>query len=222
MLDYNKLTVGGRFMTIDMTRGNPTKAILKFSYPLLIIVNTFGPDTIAAFTAAGKIESIAYLPMQEFGNAFSTYVAQNRGANNPNRIQQGVGSVTRTIILSSLVLSSIIFFSSRTLMQIFVEAQEINVINLGVEYLSILSLFYSLIGFLFMFYGFFRGIGELKVSLNLTIISLGTRVLMAYTLSSIPSLAQRGIWWSVPIGWALADITGLIVYLRLRKDGMPT
>ncbi len=71
-----------------------------------------------------------------------------------------------------------------------------------------------------MFYGFFRGIGELRVSLILTIISLGTRVFMAYTLSSIPHIAQRGIWWSVPIGWALADITGLIIYIKLRRENV--
>lgn len=184
------------------------------------IVNTFGPDTIAAFTAAGKIDSIAYLPVQEFGNAFSTYVAQNRGAGDSKRIRQGVKSASRTIILACLVLSTIIFFSSSKLMQIFVDAKEVNVITLGVEYLSIISIFYVLIGFLFMFYGFFRGIGELRVSLILTIISLGTRVFMAYTLSSIPHIAQRGIWWSVPIGWALADITGLIIYIKLRRENV--
>lgn len=68
-----------------------------------------------------------------------------------------------------------------------------------------------------MFYGFFRGIGALRVSLILTVISLGTRVFMAYNLSKIPQIAQRGIWWAVPIGWALADTVGLLIYLRSKK-----
>lgn len=178
------------------------------------LVNTFGPNTIAAFAAAGKIDSIAYLPVQDFGNAFSTYVAQNKGAKNSDRILKGIKSASRTIIFFCLILSTIIFFTSDKLMQIFVNPNEINVINIGVEYLSIISIFYMLIGFLFMFYGFFRGIGRLKVSLILTIISLGTRVFMAYMLSSIPPVGQRGIWWSVPIGWALADITGFIIYYK--------
>lgn len=181
------------------------------------IVNTFGPDTIAAFTAAGKIDSIAYLPVQDFGNAFSTYIAQNKGANKYTRIHEGIKSASRTIVLFCLVFSTLIFINSRNLMRIFVNANETNVINLGVEYLSIISIFYILIGFLFMFYGFFRGIGSLNTSLILTIISLGTRVLMAYLLSRIPQLAQRGIWWSVPLGWALADSVGLILYMKMRR-----
>ncbi len=182
------------------------------------IVNTFGPDTIAAFTAAGKIDSIAYLPVQDFGNAFSTYVAQNKGAKKKDRIFEGVKSASRTIIIFCIILSILIFINSNNLMRIFVKADEINVIKLGVEYLSVISIFYVLIGFLFMFYGFFRGIGELNVSLILTIISLGTRVLMAYILSSIPQIAQRGIWWSIPIGWGLADTIGFIIYKKVKKN----
>lgn len=184
------------------------------------LVNTFGPNTIAAFAAAGKIDSIAYLPVQDFGNAFSTYVAQNKGANNSDRIRQGVTSVVRSIILFCLVLSTLIYLNAGKLMQIFVNPGETSVIAIGIEYLSIISIFYMLIGFLFMFYGFFRGIGALKVSLILTIISLGTRVFMAYTLSSIPEIGQRGIWWSVPIGWALADAIGFIIYKRMKKNGV--
>ena len=69
-----------------------------------------------------------------------------------------------------------------------------------------------------MFYGYYRGMGQLNTSLILTIISLGTRVLMAYVLSSIPILAQRGIWWSVPLGWALADSVGVIIYIKNKKS----
>lgn len=184
------------------------------------IVNTFGSDTIAAFTAAGKVDSIAYLPVQDFGNAFGTYVAQNKGAKKNDRIVQGVRSAVKTIIIFCIILSTFIYINSGNLMKIFVNASEINVIKLGIEYLSIISIFYVLIGFLFMFYGFFRGIGALNVSLILTIISLGTRVLMAYVLSGIPSVAQRGIWWSVPIGWALADSTGFILYRRMKKKDL--
>lgn len=181
------------------------------------IVNTFGSDTIAAFTAAGKIDSIAYLPVQDFGNAFSTYIAQNKGAKDTSRIHQGVKSACQTIIIFCLVFSTLIFINSERLMRIFVNANETNVINLGIEYLSIISVFYILIGFLFMFYGYFRGIGALNTSVILTIISLGTRVFSAYFLSQISSLGQRGIWWSVPLGWALADMTGFILYKKTKN-----
>lgn len=182
------------------------------------IVNTFGADTIAAFTAAGKVDSIAYLPVQDFGNAFSTYIAQNKGARKHHRIVEGLKSAVVTIIVFCIILSTLIYFNSENLMKIFVNGNETKVINIGIEYLSIISIFYILIGFLFMFYGFYRGIGALNVSLILTVISLGTRVLLAYTLSRIPSIAQKGIWWSVPIGWALADIIGFIIYKTNKKN----
>lgn len=183
------------------------------------IVNGFGANTIAAFAAAGKIDSIAYLPVQDFGNAFSTYVAQNKGANNMPRIREGVESVVKTIIIFCIILSIGIFMNSGRLMQIFVNANEVDVINIGIEYLSVISVFYTLIGFLFMFYGFFRGMGKLNTSLILTIISLGTRVVLAYVLSRIPQIGSLGIWWSVPIGWALADSLGFIIYRRMKKEG---
>ncbi len=181
------------------------------------LVNTFGANTIAAFAAAGKIDSIAYLPVQDFGNAFATYVAQNKGAGKTERIAQGVRSAVRTIIIFCIILSTLIYMNAGSLMRIFVKANETEVIRIGIEYLSVVSIFYMLIGFLFMFYGYFRGIGALKVSLILTIISLGTRVLMAYILSGIPQIGQRGIWWSIPLGWALADTIGLITYFKMKK-----
>lgn len=182
------------------------------------IVNTFGADTIAAFTIAGKIDSIAYLPVQDFGNAFSTYIAQNKGAKNISRIHEGVRSAVGSILIFCLIFSTLILVNSKKLMEIFVNPNEVNVINLGVEYLSIIAVFYILIGFLFMFYGFFRGIGALNTSVILTIISLGTRVVLAYTLSSIPQFGQRGIWWAVPLGWFFADIVGFIIYKRNKHE----
>lgn len=181
------------------------------------LINTFGADTIAAFTAAGKIDSLAYLPVQDFGNAFSTFVAQNKGAGAYRRIEEGVKSASLTIIIFCLIFSTLIYLNSQQLMLIFVKASETEVLKIGSEYLSIISIFYVLIGFLFMFYGFFRGIGALRISLLLTIISLGTRVALAYLLAPLPAFGRKGIWWAVPIGWALADLTGLLLYRKMKK-----
>lgn len=180
------------------------------------IVNTFGANTIAAFTAASKIDSIAYLPVQDFGNGFATYVAQNKGAKKYDRISQGVKSSIKTIIIFCAILTVVIYTNSNSLMRIFVKKEEIEVIKLGIEYLSVISIFYVLIGFLFMFYGYFRGVGALNISLLLTIISLGIRVLMAYVLSGVSSIGQKGIWWSVPIGWIIADIIAVFMYKRSK------
>ena len=73
------------------------------------------------------------------------------------------------------------------------------------------------IGLLFLLYGFYRGLERAGMSIVLTVISLGSRVLLAYTLSALPAIGMMGIWWSVPIGWALADIFGIVYYLIRRK-----
>ncbi|MGL5379174.1 MATE family efflux transporter [Clostridium sp.] len=177
------------------------------------LVNTFGATVMAAFAAGAKIDSIAYMPVQDFGNAFATYVAQNKGADNKERIKEGVISAIKTIIIFCIITSSLILIFSKNIMLLFVDKTEVDVINLGVEYISVVAVFYVLIGFLFMFYGLYRGLGRLRMSIILTVISLGTRVVLAYILSETP-LGASGIWWSIPIGWLLADIVGFRVYFK--------
>jgi len=172
------------------------------------LVNSFGVLVMAAFAAVVKIESFAYLPEQELGNAFSIFIAQNYGAKKMLRIRKGIKSATKIITIYGLVTSVLIILFAKPLLTIFVSAQETEILQIGTQYLFIVSGFYCLIGYLFMFYGLYRGIGKPETSIILTVISLGTRVVLAYSLSSITSIGLVGIWWAIPIGWALADIVG--------------
>ena len=101
---------------------------------------------------------------------------------------------------------------------IFVDAGETEVILEGVRYLRIEGAFYCGIGCLFLLYGLYRALGRPGMSVVLTVVSLGTRVALAYLLSAIPAIGVIGIWWSVPIGWALADLTGLFYYKARKKE----
>lgn len=160
------------------------------------LVNSFGTVVMAAFAAAVKIDAFAYMPVQDFGNAFSTFIAQNYGAKEDERIRNGLKAAVSISIGFCLVVSLLVFIFAKPLMMIFVN--EIDVIKEGVRYLRIEGSFYLGIGCLFLLYGLYRAIGKPAMSLVLTIISLGTRVLLAYILSSIVDVV--GIWWSVPIG----------------------
>ena len=82
----------------------------------------------------------------------------------------------------------------------------------GVRYLRIEGAFYFGIGCLFLLYGYYRAIKRAEMSVVLTVISLGIRVLLAYVLSAT-FLGETGIWMAIPIGWILADLTGLL-YMR--------
>lgn len=182
------------------------------------LVNSFGTVIMAAFAAAVKIDSFAYMPVQDFGNAFSTFIAQNFGAGKLERIKQGMRSAFITAIGFSLFVSVLVCVFARQLMEIFIDSSETAIIEAGVEYLWIEGSFYCGIGCLFLFYGLYRAVKMPEISIVLTVISLGTRVALAYILSAIPSIGVLGIWAAIPIGWILADISGWLYYRKRRED----
>ncbi|MCI6204779.1 MAG: MATE family efflux transporter [Lachnospiraceae bacterium] len=184
------------------------------------LVNSFGATVMAAFAAAVKIDTFAYLPVQDFGNAYSTFVAQNYGAGNEKRIRQGTREAFGISIIFSIVISVLVCLLAAPLMGIFVSAKETAVIACGMRYLRIEGAFYLGIGCLFLLYGYYRAIDQAQMSLILTIISLGTRVVLAYILSAY--IGETGIWMSIPIGWGLADVTGIWYMkkaVRQKKNG---
>lgn len=180
------------------------------------LVNSFGPSVMAAFAAAVKVDTFAYMPAQEFGNAFSIFISQNYGAKKTERIKKGTVSACMVSFAFCLLVSGIVFGMAKYLMLIFVKAEEVEIIRIGVEYLRIEGAFYVGIGILFLLYGYFRGMNRPSISLLLTVISLGTRVVLAYSLAAVPKIGATGIWWAIPVGWALADLTGGVLLCRQR------
>lgn len=181
------------------------------------LVNSFGAVVMAAFAAAVKIDSFAYMPVQDFGNAFSTFIAQNYGAGRHDRVEKGIKSAVTASVLFCLVISFIVCVFARELMLVFVQPQEAEILAVGVQYLRIEGTFYCGIGCLFLLYGLYRAVRKPEMSVVLTIISLETRVVLAYILSAIPGIGVVGIWVSVPIGWFLADCTGFAYYWMKRR-----
>jgi len=181
------------------------------------LVNSFGTVVMAAFAVAVKIDSFAYMPAQEFANAFSLFISQNSGAGRKERVHQGVRSAIRTSVAFCLAVSVLIFIFAPRLMRIFVDGQETGIIRAGADYLRIEGSFYCGIGILFLLYGYYRGTGRPEMSVILTVISLGTRVLLSYTLAPREGIGVQAIWWAIPIGWFLADLTGLL-YLKRGKE----
>lgn len=181
------------------------------------LVNSFGTVVMAAFAAAVKIDAFAYLPVQDFGNAFSVFVAQNYGAKQTERIRKGIRAAAVISLSFGLLISLGVFIFAKPLMTLFIDSKEIAVISEGVRYLRIEGSFYFLIAGLFLLYGLYRALGKPGMSVVLTVVSLGIRVALSYTLSKIPALGVLGIWWSVPIGWLLADILGVTYYFIKNK-----
>lgn len=176
------------------------------------LVNSFGVSVMAAFAAGVKIDSFSYLPTQDFGNAYSFFISQNSGKGQRDRIRKGTRIAVLITVMFSLCISLLVNITAPWLIGIFFSNPGNEIISIGVSYLRVEGSFYALIGMLFLFYGYFRADGRPSVSLILTIISLGLRVLLSYTFA--PLLGYLAIWVSIPIGWAVADLAGLFFYKR--------
>lgn len=182
------------------------------------LVNSFGTTVMAAFAAAVKVDAFAYMPAQEYGNAFSTFIAQNMGAGKRDRIRKGVRCGVLTTVTYCLLVSLILWFLAKPLMLVFIDAGETAILAEGVRYLHTVGPFYCGIGCLFLFYGLYRAIGKPGISVVLTVVSLGTRVFLAYTLAGTLNVGVAGIWWAIPIGWGLADLLGSLLYIRYKRE----
>lgn len=181
------------------------------------LVNSFGTIIMAAFAVAVKIDTLAYMPAQEFGNAFSLFISQNYGAKKYHRIQKASSMAVKVSVGFCLVISLIVWIFAAPLVKIFLADPQPAIVSAGVDYLHIEGAFYWGIGCLFLLYGLYRGIEQPAMSLILTVISLGTRVVLAYVLAPMPQFGVNAIWWAIPIGWILADLTGFLYYRKIRK-----
>lgn len=193
------------------------QSVMNFGIVLVQgLVNTFGAVLMAAFAAGVKIDAFAYMPLQDFGNAFSTYTAQNMGAKRWDRVREGLRTAVMISIAFAAVVSVFVLLFAEHLIALFVGSEDIQVIAIGAQYLRIEGIFYFLIGLLFLLYGFYRGLGKAGMSIVLTIASLGTRVVLAYVFA--PLLGYSAIFWAIPIGWLLADLIGFGVWRYLQQS----
>ena len=180
------------------------------------LVNAFGTTVMAAFAVASKIDTLCYMPIQDFGNAFSTFVGQNYGAGNRDRIRKGVVRAAACSVSFSLAVGLLVAWQAPRLMAFFAGAEAVEAIAVGAGFLRIEAPFYFALGILFLLYGYFRAVDRPAVSVVLTVCSLGTRVALAYALS--PFLGVTVIWMAIPIGWFFADAVGIFL---LRRNASP-
>jgi putative MATE family efflux protein len=174
------------------------------------IVNLFGTNVIAAFSIAMRIDSLASLPAMNFAAALSTFVGQNLGANKVERVRAGLIATLKLTTIVSLTITTIAILFSRQLMGIFTDDKA--VIEIGSEYLMIVSSFYILFSGLFVINGVMRGAGDTIVPMFITLFALWViRVPASYLLSQ--QFGETGIWWAVPIGWFIGMVLSLFYYL---------
>jgi len=178
------------------------------------IVNQFGVDANAAYSAAGRIDNFAAMPAMSFAVALSTFVGQNMGANRPDRVKAGLRATLIMTVIFSALISLITVVFGKLLMRMF--TNDPVVIEMGGDYLRIIGSFYVLFGVMFVINGVLRGAGDTLIPMFISLFSLWiVRIPVAYYLAIHHGIGVSGIWWSIPIGWA----SGVILYYGYYRMG---
>ena len=181
-------------------------------------VNPLGVEAIATFNAVNRIDDFAFTPQQSIGVAMTTFLAQNRGAKKPKRIKQGFWVGMKIETLYWCIIAVLVYFGAKNIMHLFVPNKNSNVVEFGVTYLQLMAFFYLLPSWTNGLQGYFRGMGDLKITLNSTFLQIATRVFFAYLL--IRKMEIVGIALSCLAGWIVMlayEIPLCIKYRRIHK-----
>lgn len=177
------------------------------------VVNRFGSTFMAGYTAAIKIEGIAITPMVAVGNAASTYVAQNMGAKKPERIGEGYRICLMMAAGIGAFIAIFLHFAGEEVVGTFMNSStSAEAISIGAEYLSIVSMFYFVMGLMNVSNGILRGAADMKWFLACSLCNLATRVILTYALAGVT--AGKIIMWANPIGWLVGLLIAVFRYFQ--------
>lgn len=164
------------------------------------VVNSFGTEALAGFSAAMRIESICIVPMAGIGNAVSSYTAQNIGAQKQERVVEGYRVANLMVIVCAAVICLLLECFHRQLIMFFLGAEgTARAVSTGRDYLIFMGWFFCLIGFKMSVDGLLRGAGDMKMFTVANLVNLSIRVILSVTLA--PRFGIAMVWYAVPIGW---------------------
>lgn len=166
------------------------------------VVNSFGSEALAGFSAAMRIESICIVPMAGIGNAVSSYTAQNLGAGKQKRVTEGYHAANRMVIACAVLIAVVLELVHRPIITLFLGGGGTQTaLATGIGYLKFMGWFFWLIGFKMAVDGLLRGAGDMKMFTIANLVNLSVRVIVAVTMA--PRFGIAMVWIAVPIGWFL-------------------
>ncbi|WP_305768549.1 MATE family efflux transporter [Candidatus Epulonipiscium viviparus] len=175
-------------------------------------INSFGSLYIAAYTAANKVLNLSLQPLLTYGVALATYVGQNKGAQNFQRIKNGVNTAVAMNIITSIIIWLILTLFSRDLLSLFLDESATEMLDNAVMVLNYVSPFYAAVGFIFIYRNTIQSMGRPLVPMVSGAMELTARIIVAYTLPSWIGFA--GICLADPIAWIVGAIPLIIAYYR--------
>ena len=174
------------------------------------LINTFGVDTMAAYSAGSRIEQLISMPMMQLQMALSMFVGQNIGANKPDRVKRGFSATLKLMIGWSFFGGLVLVTFSHALVALFVPSASGTVFDIGREYLGIMGLFLWVFSIQGSTTGLLRGAGDAMFPMVITIVAFAVRIAVAYTFA--PIFGTPAIWAALPIGWAFGSVLGILRY----------
>lgn len=180
-------------------------------------VNTLGVDVIADYNAVTRIDDFACLPEQSISHGITTFVAQNRGAQKPERMKKGFG---RGLLLEFgywIGICAVVLLIRNTVLKLFVTGESAEAIAvIGGQYLAIMAFFYIFPAFTNGFQGFYRGMGMMKMTLLGTFIQTSLRVIFTWLLT--PSMGISGVAFACAAGWSVMLLVEIPYYFHLQRS----
>ena len=175
------------------------------------VINGFGTDVMAGYSAAVKLNNLVITSFTTLGNGVSNYAAQNLGAQKLDRIQEGFRAALKLVWILCLPLAALYLTWGRGLMGFFLDNPTELALKTGITFLQILAPFYFVVSAKLVADGILRGAGLMKQFMAATFTDLILRVVLAFVLSST-ALGATGIWCAWPIGWTVATVISVLFY----------
>ncbi len=164
------------------------------------VVNSFGYQTLAGFSAAMRVESICIVPMMGIGNAVSSYTAQNIGAGKKERVKEGYRAANIMVIFCAVIICVVLEIFNSDIIELFLgDEGTAEAVATGCGYLKYMGWFFCLIGFKMAVDGLLRGAGDMKMFTVANMVNLAIRVIASMTLA--PRFGIAMVWCTVPVGW---------------------
>lgn len=164
------------------------------------MINPHGVSTIAAFNAVNRVDDFAFTPEQSISSGIMTFVAQNRGAKNSSRIKRGFRTGLMIEAGYWVFICILILVIKEPVMKLFVSVNDTGMVEIGVKYLGLMAFFYLMPAFTNGIQGFFRGMGNMSITLISTLIQISVRVVFVSLF--VPVMGLKGVAYASLIGWA--------------------
>lgn len=180
------------------------------------VVNSFGTNVIAGFTAAGRVEGLTNIPMSGLGVATQTFVGQNYGAGNYKRIRESVKKIFLLDLTVSVFMSITLYLIAKPVVTLFMEEYNPEIMAAAERYILAIAQCYSLVAILFVMRNTLQGLGYTYANSIAGIGEFFGRLLVAFVLT--PVIGFDAVCYAGPAAWLLADIPLIIIYLIKQRQ----